>query len=613
MRWSRKIVLPMLALATAASGIVAAGPTSAGTVATTGKQQSQQRYAPSYTNPLKLRLPSGALAESCADPDVLRGQGADRHWYLYCTTDALTASEVGPTGSPVLHNVPMFKSLDLINWTYQGDAFPTKPAWVTGFVWAPEVVYRNGKYMLYFGASDTSLPGGGSAIGVATSNSPTGPWTDSGQQVVEPQGAPGSRRWIFDPEVLDANGVSYLYFGSYFGGISVRRLSADGLSTDPASQTQVAIDNRYEGTHILKRDGWYYLLASATNCCAGPLTGYSVFAGRSRSPLGPFVDRHGVSLLAGRVGGTPVVAQNGNRWVGVGHHTVITDFDGQQWMVYHAVDRNDPYYADEVGYTKRPALIDPLDWRHGWPTVRAGRGPSDSPMPGPAAQPGQRTAYKPRFVHEPHPTRLYKSLSDEFRSDTLSKQWTWIRPPAAGSYRLDSGQLRWQTQAADIHPPATPLASVLTQPAPKGNYVVETKVRVTTPPEGCCFNYVQGGLVIYNDDANYLKLTSASIWNTRQTEFGKQMTPVAEGYPSYGNAVVGPVGTTTYLRIVRIGERYTAYTSLDGKRWDKGATWTQANSPNTKIGLVSMGGAGFSSNFDYVRVSAVHVHPHWDD
>jgi arabinan endo-1,5-alpha-L-arabinosidase len=613
MRWSRKIVLPMLALATAASTIAVAGPAPASTLAPTAKQQGKHQIAPTYTNPLKLRLPSGALAESCADPDVLRGQGADRHWYLYCTTDALTASELGPDGRPLLHNVPMFSSLDLINWTYEGDAFPTKPAWVSGFVWAPEITYRNGKYMLYYGASDTSLPGGGSAIGVATSSSPTGPWTDSGQPVVEPQGPPGSRRWIFDPEVLNAGGKSYLYFGSYFGGLSVRRLSADGLSTDPASQTQVAIDNRYEGTHIIKRDGWYYLLASATNCCAGPLTGYSVFAARSRSPLGPFVDRHGVSILAGRVGGTPVLAQNGNRWVGAGHHTVITDFSGQDWMFYHAVDRNDPYYAGAVGYTKRPALIDPLDWRHGWPTVRAGRGPSDSPMPGPAAQPGQRTAYKPRFVAEPRPTRLYKSLSDEFRSDTLSKQWTWIRQPAAGSYRLDSGQLRWQTQAADIHPPATPLASVLTQPAPKGDYVVETKVRVTTPPEGCCHNYVQGGLVIYNDDANYLKLTSASIWNTRQTEFGKQTTPVAAGYPSYGNAVVGPVGATTYLRIVRIGERYTAYTSLDGRRWDRGATWTQANSANTKIGLVSMGGAGFSSNFDYVRVSAVHVSPHGID
>ena len=46
---------------------------------------------------------------------------------------------------------------------------------------------------------------------------------------------------------------------------------------------------------------------------------------------------------------------------------MITDYSGQQWIVYHAVDRNDPYYAGDVGYTKRPALIDPLDWQGGWP------------------------------------------------------------------------------------------------------------------------------------------------------------------------------------------------------------------------------------------------------
>jgi arabinan endo-1,5-alpha-L-arabinosidase len=611
MRWSRRFVLPVLALATAAAAVATAGPAPASPSTSTPNPaaQGQHPVAPSYTNPLKLGLPSGAQAESCADPDVLRGVGADRHWYLYCTSDALTASELGPDGKPLLHNVPMFSSMDLIHWTYRGDAFPTKPSWVSGFLWAPEIAYRNGQYRLYYAASDTSLPGGGSAIGVATSSSPTGPWTDTGQPVVEPQGPVGSRRWIFDPEVLTANGTDYIYFGSYFGGVAVRKLAADGLSTDPASQTQVAIDNRYEGTNIVVHDGWYYLLASATNCCNGPLTGYSVFAGRSHSPLGPFVDRDGVSLLAGRVGGTPVLSQNGNRWVGAGHNTVITDYSGQQWMVYHAVVRNDPYYAGNVGYTKRPALIDPLDWQQGWPTVRGGRGPSDSPQPGPAAQPGERTAYHPRFVVEPRPTRVYESLSDEFRSGTLSPQWTWVRAPEAGSYQLEDGQLRWQTQNADLHPPATPLASVLTEPAPSGNYVVETKVRVTTPAEGCCYNYVQGGLVIYNDDGNYLKLASVSIWNTRQTEFGKQVSPVPAGYPTYGNAVAGPVGTTTYLRIVRLGERYTSYTSLDGKRWDKGATWTQASSATTRIGLISMGGAGFSSNFDYVRVSAVHAPP----
>ena len=49
--------------------------------------------------------------------------------------------------------------------------------------------------------------------------------------------------------------------------------------------------------------------------------------------------RTGASLLAGQVGGTPVISMNGNRWVGPGHNAIFTDFEGQDWFVYHAVDR----------------------------------------------------------------------------------------------------------------------------------------------------------------------------------------------------------------------------------------------------------------------------------
>jgi arabinan endo-1,5-alpha-L-arabinosidase len=554
--------------------------------------------ATEYTNPLRLPLGDGAEAASCADPDLIRGQEAgDIHWYLYCTSDALYEDERDENGALVIHNVPMFRSTDLVTWSYAGDAFPTKPAWVppTGGVWAPEIDYRDGRYLLYYGASETTI--GGSAIGVATSDSPTGPWTDTGVPVVAPD---PTGRWQFDPEVVDAEGTSYLYFGSYFGGIFARELAADGLTTEAPSETRITVDNRYEGAVVLRHRGWYYLLASATNCCNGPLTGYAVFAARSRSPLGPFVDRDGVSVLDGRVGGTPVLTQNGNRWVGTGHNTVFTDFDGQDWTIYHAVDQGDPYYVGDVGYTKRPALLDPLDWRHGWPVVRGGAGPSDETMPAPAAQPGSETAYRPRFVRDDRVGRAYVRLSDDFSGSTLTN-WTWVRPEAA-SYALVNGQLRWQTQAADLHPPAEPLASVLTEPAPEGDYAVETKVTVTTPPEGCCQNYVQGGILIYGDDGNYVKLASVSIWNTRQTEFGKQVSPVPEGYPSYGNTVVGPVGDAAWLRIVHRDGDYTAYTSANGRDWVRGGTWThELASP--RIGLVSMGGASFESRFDYVRVS----------
>ena len=568
--------------------------------------------APTYRNPLDLALPGGNRAASCADPFVLRGPvRGTMTWYLYCTSDALSATEVGPDGTPLIHNVPMFSSTDLTHWTYAGDAFPIKPAWISGGMWAPDVVHRGGRYLMYFTASDTTLPGGGSAIAVATSTTPTGPWRVSPTPVVAPTDSTTSsgRRWEYDPEVITAGSVSYVYFGSFFGGINVRRLTADGLTSVASSEKPISIDNSYEGTYIVQRDGWYYFMGSATNCCNGPLTGYAVFVARSRSPLGPFRDRHGISILAARVGGTPMLAQNGNRWVGTGHNAVVTDFTGQQWIVYHAVDKNDPYYAGDVGYTQRPVLMDPLNWRSGWPVVRGGYGPSDATQPGPAAQPGQGTAYHPRFIQSPQPARRYRALSDDFTGSTLSPQWTWVRPPAPSQYSITAGAFRWRTQNADLHPPVTPLASVLTERAPHGDYVVESKVSVSVPAQGCCQNYVQGGLVIYGDDGNYVKLASVSIFDTRQTEFGDNVTPQPAGYPTYGNTVVGPVGAWTYLRIVhrvRHGlDAYTAYTSLDGRHWDHGGTWDHNLGTSARIGLISMGGTGFTNRFAYVTVSAL--------
>lgn len=594
--------------------LVVPGP-AAGHAAAAGIPRDHRATAPSYRNPLRLSLPGGGSAASCADPSVLRAHTAgDRHWYLYCTSDALTESEQDAQGNPVIHTVPTFRSTDLAHWNYVGDAFPAPPSWIaaTGNVWAPDVVFHDGRYLMYYAASDTNLPGGGSAIGLATSDGPAGPWHDLGRPVVPPTDSPttpGQRRWEYDPEVIYAGRHGYLYFGSYFGGIFARELSADGTTADPSSEKQIAIDNRYEGSYVVKHHGWYYFMGSATNCCAGPLTGYAVFAARSRNPLGPFRDKDGRSILAGRVGGTPVLTQNGNRWVGTGHNAVLTDYSGQQWIVYHAVDRNHPYYADGDAYTKRPALIDPLDWRRGWPVVRGGRGPSDRSEPGPAAQPGERTAYRPRWFTMPKPGREIARLSDSFAGDSLRPQWSWIRPPAPSTYGVSGGSLHWQTQSDDLHPEDRdhpPLASVLTEPAPSGDYMVETKVRVDVPPEGCCQNYVQGGLVVYGDDGNYIKLASSSIWDTRQTEFGKEITPQPSGYPNYGNTVVGPVGRWTYLRILRhtVGRQvaYTAYTSLDGRHWDHGGTWTHDLGSHARIGLISMGGSGFTSSFAYLRV-----------
>ena len=581
-----------------------------------------------YQNPLQLQTPIG-LAQQCPDPNIIKGQVAgDPYWYLYSTSGPLTNADRDAQGNLIRHYIPMYRSLDLVHWQYQGDAFTGPPSYAApgANLWAPDVRYFNGRYYLYCVVTATTLPTGGSAIGVATSASPTGPWVPANQPAVEPHPGPGTGtapRWCYDPEVvITPEGKKYMFYGSYFGGIAARTLSDDGLSTDPASETQITIPNRYEGVNIVQHDGYYYLLASATNCCDGPLTGYAVFAGRSADPLGEYVDQDGNLLLSGRVGGTPVLTQNGNLWVGPGGEYKITDSAGQAWLVYHAINENDPFFTNADGSTsntvdtqKRPALIDRLDWINGWPVVRGGRGPSNTPQFAPVAQPGQQNpgapaSPVPSWLDSPIRTFWY----DNFPGNQLNPAWTWVRPPDPSTYQVANNQFMFNTQNGDIYfTPGT--ASVLTRHLPPGDCVIETRVSVNVPPEGCCQNFVQGGLVFYANDPNFIKLAVVSIWETRQTEFAKKVVPLAPGYPFYGNTVVGAPSKKTTLRIVRRvsndQEYYTGYTSADGVDWVRGGTWTHQLGQDAAIGLISMGGLGFVSTFDYVWVYQPVPVPEW--
>ena len=346
------------------------------TAVTSGREGA----VPTYRNPV-----SAAFADTFADPSLVRGK--DGWWYAFGTSDPLRE------GEETAHVLPISRSRDLLVWEYLRDAMPTKPAWADtargASLWAPDIRYVNGEYRLYYVVTETTLTDepNDNAIGMATAPTPAGPWTDSGAPVVGPRrggaGEPGNFLWTFDPSaVTGSDGSQWLYYGSYYGGIWVTRLSADGRHV-VGEPTMVAVDNKFEGAYAVHRDGWWYLFASTANCCAGPATGYSVQVGRSRSITGPYLDRQGVSLTSSRAGGTPTLVQNGNRWVGAGHNAVATDVRGQDWIVYHAIDRSDPYLDGTDGINERPMLMDRLDWVAGWPVVRSGMGPSEAAQRGP--------------------------------------------------------------------------------------------------------------------------------------------------------------------------------------------------------------------------------------
>ncbi len=93
-------------------------------------------------------------------------------------------------------------------------------------------------------------------------------------------------------------------------------------------------------------------------------------------------------MTESRVGGTTVITQNGNKWIGPGHHAFMTDAAGQDHIVYHAIDRNAAWLTDPFGINRRPMLIDRIDWIDGWPRTRAGAGPSEGPVPAPVTGSG---------------------------------------------------------------------------------------------------------------------------------------------------------------------------------------------------------------------------------
>ena len=129
-----------------------------------------------------------------ADPFVLKWNG---EYYLYTSGDPITA----------------YQSTDLIHWSAIGPVLQSsdKPeAWNQADVWAPEVVYRNGKFYMYYTASrksdDWRVGEMARRIGVATSVSPRGPFVDSGEPVTPGWGIDGT---VFrDPD----GGAEYLFY-----------------------------------------------------------------------------------------------------------------------------------------------------------------------------------------------------------------------------------------------------------------------------------------------------------------------------------------------------------------------------------------------------------------
>jgi arabinan endo-1,5-alpha-L-arabinosidase len=196
-----------------------------------------------------------------------------------------------------------------------------------------------------------------------------------------------------------------------------------------------------------------------------------------------------------------------------------------------------------------------------------------------------------RAVADDVPSRLEPSASDEFDGSALAPNWSWVRQDPQTT--VADGVLRWPTEAADLNGPGSS-ASVLLRTAPTGDWAITTKLTIDLGTDSIR-NFQQAGLVVYVGDDLFTRLSHVAIWNTRQTEFGKEMPWPDDDGVQNGGTIVGPPAETTYLRITHHVDASTgehelrAWTSRDGTDWVKGGVWTLPAGSHLRVGLVSQG------------------------
>ncbi len=161
-------------------------------------------------------------------------------------------------------------STDLRNWYNTYPVFPgNPPSWTTnvipsftGYFWAPDIVYLNHQYYLYYACSEWGTVDSG--IGLVTTPSLIAPvWTDQGEVIGYTNGISFN---CIDPSILlDTNGTMWMSFGSYSDGIFVMQLdptTGKHLTNTPLTKiedsTLTFFNNTTEASMSLS--AWWLLL-----------------------------------------------------------------------------------------------------------------------------------------------------------------------------------------------------------------------------------------------------------------------------------------------------------------------------------------------------------------
>lgn len=287
-----------------------------------------------------------------------------------------------------------YTSRDLAAWRPRGKVLEpsSDTAWAQTDFWAPEVVYRDGEFLMYVAA--TRLNARGTAdddarrLGVARAQHPLGPYTLDRQPLLDD--------WAIDGHPFrDVNGTWWLFYNvrnsatRFLGATGCGNVVAELERSDSVSGPphKVAFPSELwegkrdhswfwnEGATVLERRGTYYHMYSGG--FYGDET-YGVGLATAASPTGPWLKDPDNPLFV-----------SGERIRGPGHHSLLLAPDGvTPYACYHG------YVAGQSG---RKIHLDRLHWVGDRPQMGKGPGPRTYPTEsaqdvpaGPVYTPGSR-------------------------------------------------------------------------------------------------------------------------------------------------------------------------------------------------------------------------------
>jgi len=251
-----------------------------------------------------------------ADPATLV---VDDCLYLFTGHDECYEDSVGFEGQ-YGYNITewlLYSTKDMQNWTDHGVILrPTDFAWAKGEAWAAQVVERDGKFYYYVTVQGEE-PFNQKCIGVAVSDSPTGPYVDAiGRPLItDDMTDNGPRGWWndIDPTVLiDDDGTAWICWGN--GTCFLAKLKDNMTELDGEIEV-VSLPKYVEGPWLMHRGDKYYLIYVSMG--PGQETISYAIADSMAGPWQPIGDITGTAANSFTI------------------HPAVVEFNGHWYFFYH--------------------------------------------------------------------------------------------------------------------------------------------------------------------------------------------------------------------------------------------------------------------------------------